>query len=79
MSAVDYNWDDPEITDKERRLINAYQEVGNPLDSLVYTEAFDRLVAIAGLDDTREAKRDAFLTLANLRKRGRLPRLIHTE
>jgi hypothetical protein len=52
-------------------LISAYERVGRTLDALPYTEDFERLCVLAGVDDRREALHQ----LQRLRKAGRLPRL----
>lgn len=54
-----------------KALIDAYQQVGRTLDALPYTEAFERVCQLAGVDDRREALH----SLQRLRKAGRLPRL----
>lgn len=79
MAAVDFEWQAGELTEQESRLIREYAKSSRPLDALAYTEDFDRLVHAAGFGDSMADKHRAFVTLLNLRKRGRLPRLIHAE
>lgn len=76
MAAADYKWESGELTDEELRLVREYAKSTRPLDALAYTEDFDDLIEAAGFANTLEAKRHAFVTLLNLRKRGRLPRLL---
>lgn len=52
-------------------LISAYERVGRTLDALPYTEDFERLCVLTGVDDRREVLH----SLQRLRKAGRLPRL----
>ncbi len=52
-------------------LVSAYETVGRTLDALPYTDDFERLCQLAGVDDRREALH----SLQRLRKAGRLPRL----
>lgn len=52
-------------------LISAYERVGRTLDALPYTEDFERLCVLSGVEDRREALH----SLQRLRKAGRLPRL----
>jgi hypothetical protein len=60
----------------DRRLVDAYQQAGVPLDALPYTDAFERLVERLGHGEpTRERMHDVFRQLLRLRKMGRLPRL----
>lgn len=79
MVAAEYDWSDDGLTGIEMNLIREYEKISRPLDALAYTEEFDRLVKAAGLDDTVQDKHRAFTMLLNLRKRGRLPRLLPTE
>lgn len=55
----------------EAALVRAYGAVGRTLDALPYTDDFERLCEMAGVDD----RRSALHTLQRLRKAGRLPRL----
>lgn len=79
MAAVDFEWESGELTEEESRLVRAYAKSARPLDALPYTEDFDELVQAAGFGDSEDQKHRAFVMLLNLRKRGRLPRLIHAE
>ncbi len=76
MATADFQWEPEGLSDEERALIRAYAEVGRPIDDLAYTPDFDKLVQKAGLGSDQEAKHKAFRQLLNLRKRGRLPRLV---
>lgn len=79
MTAVDYKWPSGELTDEEVRLVREYAKSPQPLDALAYTKAFEELVLAAGFQNTLEDMHRAFITLLNLRKRGRLPRRIGAD
>lgn len=79
MAAANYEWKAAELTKEESRLVREYAKSTRPLDALAYTEEFDELVVSAGFENTLEDKHRAYTKLLNLRKRGRLPRLLHTE
>ena len=70
-----FDWSIPPLDSTEQRLVDAYQEVGRPLDDLAYTEDFRRLCAIIGAADNDESRHAIYKQLLRLRKTGRLPRL----
>lgn len=82
MAAVEFDWEEDSLTDEEKRLIEAYSNVGKPVDDLAYTQDFDKLVSWfygeqpEAIDN--DQKHQAFRQLLNLRKRGRLPRLVRS-
>ena len=82
MAAADFEWIDDSLTEEDKRLIDAYAHVGRPVDDLAYTGEFGQLVAIAldmdAAQVTEDQKYRAFRRLLNLRKRGRLPRLVRS-
>jgi hypothetical protein len=83
MAAAEFEWIEDSLTDEDKRLIDAYAYVGRPVDDLAYTEDFDQLVGVAHNIDADQVPMDlkqrAFRRLLNLRKRGRLPRLVHSS
>jgi len=83
MAALDFAWTEDSLTEDDRRLIDAYAHVGLPVDDLAYTEDFDELVALVhGIKEQEvplDLKHRAFRRLLNLRKRGRLPRLVRSS
>ncbi|MEM6507253.1 MAG: hypothetical protein AAF711_17575 [Planctomycetota bacterium] len=79
MAAANYEWQTAELTEEEAKLVREYAKSTRPLDALAYTEEFDELARAAGFGESLEEKHRAFTTLLNLRKRGRLPRLLSTE
>ncbi|MEO0511333.1 MAG: hypothetical protein AAF108_00335 [Planctomycetota bacterium] len=56
-------------------LVAAYEREGRTLDSLPYTDAFERVVEDVSGPGVSMTRRDALHRLHNLRKSGRLPRL----
>ena len=64
---------------QDRELIDAYINVGVPVDQLPYSTSFEELFAKVvgelGLTDDQHSRKQVFHRLANLRKSGRLPRL----
>ncbi|HAI11123.1 MAG TPA: hypothetical protein DCM28_05420 [Phycisphaerales bacterium] len=74
MATTDNIWEDS-LTEDDVNLIKAYVEIGKPVDALVYTEDFERLLDIVHEDHQLATKHKIFLRLLNLRKRGRLPRI----
>lgn len=66
----------PELSPEDQRLIQAYEEVGVPLDALAYSENFKRLVKLSGLDpEKQEHLRNSYRRLLTLRKQSLLPRV----
>lgn len=67
-----------DLSNEDRHLIAMYERFQTPLDYLVYTDDFDRLVEAykdaAKLDSVERV--DVFRRLMTLRKRGQLPRLV---
>ncbi|MCI0366231.1 MAG: hypothetical protein L0219_20410 [Phycisphaerales bacterium] len=70
----DFNWEAPPLSAEDQKLIEAYMAVGQPLDELPYTEAFDRIVRLIGATKTEESKHSTWKRLLYLRKRALLPR-----
>jgi len=68
-------WEIPPLSDEEQDLVNAYREVGVPVDQLPYTESFERLVEMMGKPRTNDQKFLTFQRLLRLQKQGRLVRL----
>lgn len=68
-------WAVPPLDSEDQRLVDAYVHVGKPLDQIVYTSDFDRLVKMLNLPDTADQKHLVYRRLLQLRKRGRLPQL----
>ncbi len=65
----------PPLKPEDESLVRLYEEIGRPLDDLIYSEDFDRLYERAkAAGDTRD-KREMAHRLFNLRKAARLPRL----
>ncbi len=81
LQASDFQWEASTLSEEDERLIGAYGEVGVPLDSLAYSDAFEELLDKAGFrpgqhdNPTDEERHKRFKQLLNLRKRGRLPRV----
>jgi hypothetical protein len=75
MSA-EIDWEAPPLTPEDERLVDAYIRSGLALDELAYTQAFEDLVKSMGRAPTLDELHWAYKRLLNLRKRGRLPRLI---
>lgn len=76
MTLDQFNWEGPALSGEDQALIDAYQRVGVPLDSLAYTDEFRRLVAEMEYDaDDYADLRKVYRWLLSLRKRGLLPRL----
>ncbi len=69
-----YDWEIPPLDSHDQRLVDAYSEVARPLDDLPYTDDFDRLCEILGINETKEDRHRIYKRLMNLRKSGRLPR-----
>ena len=70
-----YFWELPPLSFEDRRILEAYRQVGRPVDQLPYTTDFEKLVGILGWGDSLELKHSIFQRLLLLRKRGRLPRI----
>ena len=70
------DWEAPELSSEDQRLVSEYKALGRPLDDLAYTEDFEKLVKDLGYPDTLQAKHAVFQRLLRLRKKGRLPRLV---
>jgi len=72
-----FSWLPPALTPEEERLVDLYVDTGRPLDDLPYTADFERMVAQARGETSREACHDVLKQLFRLRKQGRLPRVTH--
>ncbi|MEM9881885.1 MAG: hypothetical protein AAF800_03070 [Planctomycetota bacterium] len=76
MTIEEFNWESPPLGQQDQALVEAYQRIGVPLDSLAYTEKFLELVREAELNPNEmEDLRHTYRRLLGLRKRGLLPRL----
>ncbi len=71
----EYFWEAPPLSAEDQKLRDAYVRVGQLLDRLAYTEAFDQLVVYLGAKDSQEERYNILQRLLYLRKRGRLPRV----
>lgn len=71
----EYDWEVPPLDTHDQRLVDAYSEVGRPLDDLPYTDDFDRLCESLGRNATNEDRHRIYKRLLSLRKSGRLPRV----
>ena len=71
----EYFWELPPLSAEDQKLRDAYVLVGQPVDQLPYTAAFDKLVAMLGAQDTPAERYSIFQRLLFLRKRGLLPRV----
>lgn len=65
----------PPLSEEDQRLIDAYLQVGRPVDQLPYSQEFDRLIKMLGKPETSDEKYLVFQRLLGLRKRARLPRI----
>lgn len=68
-------FDLPPLTEEEQRLIDAYVQIGKPVDRLPYSNDFDRLIKKLGKPNSMDEKYLVFQRLLSLRKRARLPRI----
>lgn len=76
MTLDEFNWDAPPVSSEDQSLIDAYREVGVPVDALAYTDSFERLVEIVGKNPKSNTdRRTVYRRLLGLRKTGLLPRL----
>lgn len=71
----EYFWELPPLSPEDLRLLDAYVQVGKPVDQLPYTEAFGKLMELLDAKDSDAEKHSIFQRLLLLRKRGRLPRV----
>ncbi|HEY2154346.1 MAG TPA: hypothetical protein VGH33_01865 [Isosphaeraceae bacterium] len=64
----------PPLDASDQSLVEAYSAVGHPpVDTLPYTDEFDRICEILALPDSKDARRQVYRRLVRLRKQGRLP------
>jgi len=76
MTLEEFNWEAPQINSEDQLLIDAYLEVGVPVDSLAYTASFETIVHILGKNSkSNDDRRTIFRRLLSLRKKGMLPRI----
>jgi hypothetical protein len=61
------------LSAEDEELVSAYERIRRPLDSLPYTEDFERLIDELGKPKTQAIRHALFQRLLRLRKRGRLP------
>jgi hypothetical protein len=72
MSTV-FTWTAAPLDIKDEELVNAYVNAGKTLDSLPYTDDFNRLVEKVRASNSDSDKHAVFMRLLTLRKQGRLP------
>lgn len=65
----------PELSADEQKLVDAYVAVGTELNKLPYTRHMDEVVEKWGCTTNDTTRRNAYLLLLNLQKKGRLPRV----
>lgn len=70
---VKFSWSAPPLTDEDKKLIDAYESAGKPLDRLPYTSEFDQLAKDVGAAQSKKEKHKVFLRLLHLRKASLLP------
>jgi hypothetical protein len=70
-----FDWEVPPLDGPDQRLVDAYLSVGRNLDELPYTEDFERLRELVGLEATDVARNFIFRRLLRFRNMGRLPRI----
>lgn len=75
MSNEDNIFKSKKLTYNEVRLIELFSEYGKSLDSLPYTESFDKMFEQAKELQGIHTERELLSRLLRLRKSGRLPRL----
>ena len=68
------NWTVEPLSPEDQKLVDAYKEIGKPLDELPYTREFEDLRKRVGVQDNESSKHSLFKRLITLRKTGRLPR-----
>jgi hypothetical protein len=68
-------WDIPMLAPEDQKIVDAYREVGKPLDQLPYSKSFKELIRFMGEEPTDEKMFLVFQRLITLRKQGRLPML----
>ncbi len=66
-------WRVPPLSAEDQALVDAYQEIGKPLDRLPYSEDFDRLMKMLSKPLERDQMFLVHQRLLHLRKTGRLP------
>lgn len=74
-SKEDSFWEVPILSAEDQRIVDAYRELGKPLDQLPYSRSFKELIRLIGEEPTEERMYAVFQRLLALRKKGRLPRL----
>lgn len=75
MADLRIDWSIPPLDQADQRLADVYRGVNRALDDLPYTEDFDRLCRLAGVETTDESRHQVFRRLLRRRKMSRLPRL----
>lgn len=71
----DFRWDPPPLDPEDEKLLRAYEEVGRPIETLPYTEDFERIRELVGRPDTDAARNQLYVRLQSLRTMGLLPSL----
>ena len=69
-----FSWSAPPLSPEDAKLVAAYEKIGMPLDSLPYTDDFEKLVQDLDEEATDEKKAETFRRLLDLRKRAWLSR-----
>jgi hypothetical protein len=73
---IDAFWELPILSPEDQKIIDAYIQVGAPVDQLPYSDAFKKLMEKLGEDKpSEERKYQVFQRLLQLRKKARLPRI----
>jgi len=69
-------WDAPPISRDDQALIDAYVEVGRPLDDLAYSDDFEKIAKSVGVDPNNKGQlHGLYKRLIALRKMAILPNL----
>ncbi len=66
----------PPLSTEDKNIVEAYREVGCPVDQLPYSPEFDELMRHLGKPDSASEKFAVYQRLIQLRKRGRIPHLL---
>ena len=69
----------PALPKEDREIVDAYVEIGCPVDRLPYSSEFDQLMRLLGKPDNTAEKFAVYQRLVSLRKRGRIPHLLRNR
>ena len=73
---LDDFWTLPTLSPEDQKIVDAYVQVGTPVDQLPYTEDFNKLMRkLNEAEASDERKYQVFQRLLQLRKKARLPRI----